>query len=163
MSGSNPERPPTAVVDPAQVPARRTTSYPDPFKAAVAGRQKRALGDAAGLRNFGVNLTRLEPGAVSALRHWHERQDEFVYVLEGEVMLVTDDYERVLGPGMAAGFPAGRACAHQLVNRGQRAALYLEIGDRSAGDRVHYTLEDLAATLGPDGRWVFTHKDGRPY
>ncbi|HXV23594.1 MAG TPA: cupin domain-containing protein [Alphaproteobacteria bacterium] len=163
MSESSPEGLPAGVIDPARVPARRTTSYPDPFKAAVAGREKRALGDAAGLRNFGVNLTRLEPGAASALRHWHERQDELVYVLEGEVTLVTDEYERVLGPGMAAGFPAGRACGHQLVNRSRRPALYLEIGDRSPEDRVHYTQDDLDARLDPAGRWRFTHKDGRPY
>lgn len=154
---------PSAVVDPATVPARRTTGYPEPFRAAVAGREKRALGDAGGLRNFGVNLTRLEPGAASALRHWHERQDEFVYVLEGELVLATDEGECVLRAGMAAAFPAGRACGHQLVNRSGRPALYLEIGDRGPGDRVHYTVDDLAASQDADGRWVFTHKDGRPW
>ena len=129
----------------------------------MAGREKRALGDAGGLRNFGVNLTRLDPGAASALRHWHERQDEFVYVLEGELVLVTDEGDSVLGAGMAVAFPAGRQCGHQLVNRSDRPALYLEIGDRSPGDRVHYTVDDLEARLGPDGRWLFMHKDGRPW
>ena len=150
-------------IDPRAVAPRRTTNYPEPFKAVVAGREKRALGDAAGLKNFGVNLTRLEPGAASALRHWHERQDEFVYVLEGELVLVTDAGEEVLEPGMAAGFPAGRACGHQLVNRTGLPALYLEIGDRTPGERAHYTAADLAAVVDPEGRWRFTHKDGRPY
>jgi uncharacterized cupin superfamily protein len=154
---------PAAVIDLQAVPARRRTSYPEPFHHVVAGREKRALGDAAGLVNFGVNLTRLDPGAASALRHWHENQDEFVYVLEGELVLVTDEGECVLGSGMAAGFAAGRPCGHQLINRTDRPALYLEIGDRTPADRVHYSADDLAATLDPDGRWRFTHKDGRPY
>ena len=105
----------------------------------------------------------MEPGGASALRHWHERQDEFVYVLEGELVLVTDEGESVLGAGMAAAFPTGRQCGHQLVNRSDRPALYLEIGDRSTGDRVHDTVDDLEARLGPDGRWLFMHKDGRPW
>jgi uncharacterized cupin superfamily protein len=151
------------VIHPQSVPARRTTSYPEPFRPVVAGREKRALGDAAGLRNFGINLTRLDPGGASALRHWHEKQDEFVYVLEGELVLLTDDGEWELKAGMAAGFPAGKALGHQLVNRGDEPALYLEIGDRAPGDRVHYSADDLEAALDPDGRWRFTHKDGRPY
>ena len=151
------------VIHPQSVPARRTTSYPEPFRPVVAGREKRALGDAAGLKNFGVNLTRLDPGGASALRHWHEKQDEFVYVLEGELVLITDKGEWVLGPGMAAGVPAGAASGHQLVNRTERPAVYLEVGDRTAGDRVHYSQDDLEATLDPEGRWRFTHKDGRPY
>jgi uncharacterized cupin superfamily protein len=154
---------PKAAIEPHSVPGRRTTSYPEPFRPVVAGREKRALGDAAGLKNFGVNLTRLDPGGASALRHWHEKQDEFVYVLEGELVLVTDEGECVLGPGMAAAFPAGRACGHQLVNRTDRPALYLEVGDRTPADRVHYSADDLAATLDPQGRWRFTHKDSRPY
>src|SRR4030095_12991857 len=110
-------------MNPKNVPARRSSTYPEPFKAVVAGREKQALGDAGGLRNFGVNLTRLEPGAASTLRHWHERQDEFVYVLEGEIVLVTDEGEAVLTPGIAAAFPAGQECAHHLVNRSDRPAL----------------------------------------
>ena len=154
---------PKAVVDPQAVRARRTTRYPEPFRQVVAGREKRALGDVAGLTNFGVNLTRLDPGGASALRHWHEKQDEFVYVLEGELVLVTDEGEWVLRPGMAAGFPAGLAVGHQLVNRSDRPALYLEVGDRTPGDRAHYSADDLEAALDPEGRWRFTHKDGRPY
>jgi uncharacterized cupin superfamily protein len=158
-----PDSPISGVVDPKAIPGRRATSYPEPFRAVVAGREKRALGDMAGLTNFGVNLTRLDPGAASALRHWHERQDEFVYVLEGELVLVTDEGEQILRAGMAAGFPAGAPRGHQLLNRSDRPALYLEIGDRTPGDRVHYSQDDLEATLDPEGRWRFTHKDGRPY
>ena len=153
----------SSIIDPNKVPGRRTSNYPKPFKALVAGREKRALGDAGGLRNFGVNLTQLDPGAVSALRHWHERQDEFVFVLEGELVLVTDEGESVLQAGMAAAFPAGRECGHQLVNRTNRPAHYLEIGDRTPDERVHYTVDDVAGVLDPDGRWCFTHKDGRPW
>ena len=160
---SNNRQPVATVIDPAQLPGLRQTGYPEPFRRFVAGREKRRLGDALGLSNFGVNLTRLEPGAVSALRHWHERQDELVYVLEGELVLVTDEGETVLRPGMAAGFPAGRALGHQLVNRTDRPALYLEVGDRTAGDLVHYPADDLTAVLDPDGKYRFTHKDGRPW
>ena len=150
-------------IDIGALPVRASSAYPDMYKPVVAGREKIALGNAVGLSQFGVNLTRLKPGAASALRHWHENEDEFVYVLEGELVLVTDEGESVLGPGMAAGFPAGRACGHHLVNRTDRPALYLEIGDRTPGDRAHYSADDLEAALDPEGRWRFTHKDGRPY
>ena len=163
MSRSQELRVESAIVDPAAVPGRRGTAYPPPFRHCVAGREKRALGDACGLVNFGVNLTRLEPGAASALMHWHERQDEFVYVLEGEITLVTDGGEAVLRPGMAAGFPAGRKLAHHLVNRSSSPALYLEIGDRSSGERAHYPNDDLEARADSDGKWIFTHKDGTPW
>lgn len=144
----------------ADVPPRpRATNYPPPFAARVAGREKRALGDVFGLRNFGVNLTRLEPGAMSALRHAHARQDEFVYVLDGEPTLVTDAGETRLAPGLCAGFPAGSGDAHHLVNRTDRDVWYLEIGDRTPGDAVTYPDDDLAAAL-IDGRWRFTRKDG---
>lgn len=128
----------------------------------TAGRAKRALGDALGLTTFGVNLTRLEPGAASSLRHWHRRQDEFVFVLEGELMLVTDDGEQCLGPGMCAGFVGGVANGHHLVNRGTVPATYLEVGDRLPGDEASYPDVDLhvRSTIA-GGR--YTHKDGRPY
>jgi uncharacterized cupin superfamily protein len=129
----------------------------------MAGREKRPLGDLFGLTHFGVNLTRLAPGAASALRHAHTRQDEFVYILEGEPTLVTDAGETVLRPGMCAGFKAGSGDAHCLVNRSERDVVYLEIGDRSDGDAVTYPDDDLAAVLGPDGKWRFVHKDGTPY
>jgi uncharacterized cupin superfamily protein len=128
----------------------------------MAGREKRPLGELFGLTNFGVNLTRLAPGAVSALRHRHSRQDEFVYVLEGEPTLVTDAGEMPLGPGMCAGFPAGGP-AHMLANRSGRDVVYLEVGDRTPADRVEYPDDDIAAALAPDGRWYFVRKDGTPY
>jgi uncharacterized cupin superfamily protein len=150
-------------LDPAQVPARTTSIYPtEALRALVAGRRKQALGDALGLQTFGVNLVTLEPGALSALRHWHTRQDEFIYVLEGEVTLVTERGEQVLGAGHCAGFPAGRADGHQLLNRGSVAAVYLEVGDRLPGDRAHYPEADLEARAGR-GAYALFHKDGTPY
>jgi uncharacterized cupin superfamily protein len=148
--------------DPKDLPEQSSTGYPEPYKGRVAGRHRRRLGDAAGLKNFGVNLTRLDPGAESSMRHWHAKQDEFIYVLEGEVTLVTDAARQKLTPGMAAGFPAGRADGHQLVNETKKPALYLEIGDRTPGDGATYSDVDMAARL-VDGKWVFTHKDGSPY
>ena len=145
-----------------QAPPRgRPSNYPEPFRSRMAGREKRPLGDLFGLRNIGVNLTRLTPGGESALLHRHSRQDEFIYVLEGHPTLVTDHGERELGPGDCAGFPAGGA-AHQLVNRSGADVLYLEIGDRLPGDSAEYPADDLAARLGPEG-WAFTHKDGTSY
>ncbi|WP_114859955.1 cupin domain-containing protein [Azospirillum brasilense] len=153
---------PTApVLDPAAVGAKLgATGYPEPFRAAVAGRLRKRLGNPLGITNFGVNLTRLEPGAASALRHWHTRQDEFVYVLDGELTLVTDAGETVLRPGMCAGFPAGKPDGHQLVNRSEAPATYLEVGDRSAGDEVHYPDEDLRYDSATD---LFAHRDGTPW
>jgi len=148
--------------DPKDLPEQSTTGYPEPYKSRVAGRHKRRLGDHAGLKNFGVNLTRLDPGAESSMRHCHTKQDEFIYVLEGEVTLVTDAGRQKLKAGMAAGFPAGKADGHQLVNETRRPAVYLEIGDRTPGDGATYSEADLAAKV-VDGKWVFTHKDGSPY
>jgi len=147
-------------IEAAGVPPRtKPSSYPPPFAARMAGREKRALGDLFGLRNFGVNITRLAPGAASSLRHRHTRQDEFIYVLEGEPTLVTDGGEEVLLPGMCAGFPAG-GTAHHLLNRTAADVVYLEIGDRSPGDAAEYPDDDLGAELGPHGDWLYTHKDG---
>lgn len=143
-------------------PKAKSTNYPEPFAALVAGRLKRPLGDLFGLKNFGVNLTRLAPGAVSALRHAHATQDEFVYILEGTPILVTDEGERPLSPGMCAGFAAGSGDAHQLANRSVHDVLYLEIGDRTPGDRVTYPDDDLQAIF-ESGQWVFRRKDGRRY
>jgi uncharacterized cupin superfamily protein len=142
-------------------PAHRT-NYPEPFASRMSGRVKRRLGEVFGLRNFGVNLTRLAPGGISALRHSHSKQDEFIYVLAGTPTLVTDHGEAQLGPGWCAGFRAGGA-AHQLVNRTTGEVEFLEIGDRTAGDHGTYPVDDLKAMLGADGRWAFTHKDGSPY
>jgi uncharacterized cupin superfamily protein len=149
-------------LDPKQLLEQSSTGYPEPYKSRVAGRHRRRLGDAAGLKNFGVNLTRLDPGSESSMRHWHTKQDEFIYVLEGEVTLVTDAGRQKLRPGMAAGFPAGRADGHQLVNESNRPVLYLEIGDRTPGDGATYSDVDLAAQL-VDGKWVFSHKNGSPF
>ncbi len=148
----------------AAVPPRaRPSTYPDPFAARMAGRAKRALGEAFGLTRFGVNLTSLAPGAQSALRHGHSRQDEFVYVLAGTPTLITDAGETPLAPGLCAGFKAGDGNAHHLVNRGAEVALYLEIGDRTPGDAAFYPDDDLTADLDAEGRWRYLHKDGSPY
>ena len=144
-------------------PARsKPSSYPEPFFSRMGQREKRPLGDLFGLKNFGVNLTKLTPGGESALLHRHSKQDEFVFILQGEPTLVTDVGELRLCPGMCAGFPA-QGVAHQLVNRTENDVVYLEIGDRSDGDEGSYPNDDLKALLGSDGQWKFTHKDGRPY
>src|SRR5262245_55766305 len=150
-------------VNATEAPARtRPSVYPEPFFSRMAGREKRPLGDLFGLTNFGVNLTRLSPGGESALFHRHSKQDELIYILEGEPTLVTDAGEEVLRSGMCAGFPAG-GTAHHLVNRTDRDVLYLEIGDRTPGDEGTYPADDIQAVLGPDGKWIFAHKDGTPY
>jgi uncharacterized cupin superfamily protein len=153
----------TIAIEAASAPLRsKPSNYPEPFFSRMGRREKRPLGDVFGLRNFGVNLTTLHPGGESALLHRHSRQDEFIYILQGEPTLVTDTGELKLSPGMCAGFPA-QGIAHQLVNRTGTAVVYLEIGDRAAGDEGSYPVDDLKAALGPDGKWQFTHKDGRPY
>ncbi|MHB1587382.1 MAG: cupin domain-containing protein [Acidiferrobacteraceae bacterium] len=144
-------------------PARRTPSiYPEPFASRMIGREKKPLGEAFGLSRFGVNRTRLAPGALSALRHAHAVQDEFIYILEGHPVLVTEAGETPLHPGMCAGFKAGTGDAHQRVNRSKEDVVYLEVGDRTAGDVTTYPDDDLQAVL-IDGHWQFTHKDGTPY
>lgn len=140
----------------------KATNYPEPFASRMAGREKRPLGDLFGLGAFGVNLTRLTPGGESALRHAHTVQDEFVYILEGHPVLVTDAGETALAPGMCAGFRGGSGDAHHLVNRTADDVLYLEIGDRRPGDAGSYPDDDLIAAM-IEGRWRFTHKDGTPY
>jgi|SRR5882672_3418826 len=157
-----PDRSKSTALDPADVPAMAGSGYPEPFKSRVSTRRKRKLGDALGLKNFGVNLTTIPPGGMSALRHWHSREDEFIYVLRGELVLVTDAGEQVLKPGMCAGFPAGRADGHCLVNRTGRNAVYLEVGDRKPDDAVTYPDDDIAGQATPQGR-RFNHKDGTPY
>jgi uncharacterized cupin superfamily protein len=149
-------------LDPMTVPSSESTNYPGAFKGAVEGRAKRRLGDALGLRHFGVNVTTIKPGARSALRHWHSREDEFIYLLSGELVLVTDAAEQTLTVGMCAGFPAGRADGHHLVNRGSQDAVYLEVGDRDPADAVTYPDDDLVAVTTPQGR-RFTRKDGAFY
>ena len=152
---------PIAVVA-AELPERPKPSF-GPFTTRLAAREKRVLGDVFGLKNFGVNLTRLPPGAISALRHAHTRQDELVYVLEGEPTLVTNAGETRLKPGMVAGFKAGTGDAHQLINRGKTDVVFIEVGDRSMGDEVAYPDDDVVATLGADGKYQYRRKDGTPY
>jgi uncharacterized cupin superfamily protein len=147
----------------ADAPARAfRTNYPEPFASRMAGRDKRPLGDLFGLKNFGVNLTRLAPGGRSALRHAHTKQDEFVYILEGRPTLLTDAGRTPLKPGMCAGFKAGTGDAHCLINETEEGVVYLEIGDRADGDAVDYPDDDLAVVT-IDGRRRAAHKDGRPY
>lgn len=159
----NQGKPPVAINAHQAAARSRPSNYPEPFASRMSGRVIRPLGDVFGLSNFGVNLLALAPGAVSALRHAHLRQDEFVYVLVGAPTLVTDAGETVLGPGMCAGFRAGSGDAHMLVNRGERECLCLVVGDRAAGDQAIYPDDDIAALLGEDGKWLFTHKNGEPY
>lgn len=147
----------------AQAPSRtKPSNYPEPFAARMAGREKSPLGDLFGLTNFGVNLTRLLPGACSALRHAHSRQDEFIYILQGNPVLITDGGETQLSAGMCAGFKFGTGNAHQLLNRSSEEALYLEVGDRSADDTAAYPDDDLQVVM-TEGKWQFMHKDGTPY
>ena len=156
-----PERP--IAVRAAEAPPRtRPSRYPPELAAKIGSREKRPLGDLFGLSNFGVNLTRLTPGSASALRHAHAKQDEFVFVLEGRPVLVTDAGETPLAPGMCAGFRAGTGDAHHLVNRGPDDAVYLEVGDRTTGESVSYPDDDLKAEVGPDGRVRYFRKDGTP-
>jgi len=149
-------------IDISKAPLRTTSTYPDQFKDVCSGREKHAIGNVAELTQFGVNITRLKPGAASALRHWHEQEDEFIYMLEGELTLIEDGGETVLKPGDCAGFKAGVPNGHHLVNKSQRDALYLEIGTRAAAERGHYPDVDLVFER--DGKDVrFLHKSGEPY
>jgi uncharacterized cupin superfamily protein len=141
---------------------RTTTNYPEQLRHVCDGREKRALGDAVGLTQFGVNLTRLRPGAASALRHWHEAEDELVYVIEGELVLIEDDGEVLLRQGDAAGFKAGVPNGHHLVNRTQHDAVYLEVGTRAPRERAHYPDVDLVYEKDEQGTRRM-HKSGEPY
>lgn len=150
-------------LDPADIQPRSTSAYPEPFRSRVLPREKRALGDAFGLATIGVNLTTLGPGKESSMRHYHTREDELVFVLEGEVVLITDEGEQVLCPGTCAGFKAGSTNAHHLVNRSGRPARYLEISNRDEEDSAAYPDVDLAYSRKPDGSHGFTRKDGTPH
>ena len=156
------ENRPIAITAAGAPPRTKPSNYPEPFASRMAGREKRPLGDLFGLANFGVNLTRLAPHGVSALRHTHSKQDEFIYIIQGEPTLHTDEGRTKLAPGMCAGFKAGTGNGHRLFNETAEDVVYLEIGDRSAGDEVSYPDDDLKADL-VDGQWRFTRKDGTPY
>ena len=150
------------IIDPQGISARIGSNYPQQFQPLVAGRIKKRLGNLAGLKNFGVNWVTLKPGSCSALRHWHDKQDEFIYIVSGEATLINNDGEQKLKSGMAAGFPAGEANGHHLVNRSDEDVIYLEVGDRTPQDNVTYPDNDLVA-VDDNGSWQFTHKDGLPY
>jgi uncharacterized cupin superfamily protein len=149
-------------LDPATVEVRLGSTYPEVYKEGVEAREKRIIGDPLGLTQFGVNQVRLAPGVMSSQRHWHSHEDEFVMVLEGELALVTDGGEQVLGAGMAAGFPAGSVNGHHLVNRSDKDAVYLEVGGRDGQDDVDYPDIDMIRRT-RDGAKVFLHKDETPY
>lgn len=144
-------------------PPEVRTNLPTPFTTLVEGRTKRKMGDYFGLTNFGVNLTELAPGSASALLHRHAKQDEFVYIVQGMPTLKLDDEEYTLKPGDCMGFKAGSGVAHQLVNRTDEMVIYIEIGDRAAGDEVDYPNDDLKAVFTLGGAWKFMHKDGSSY
>jgi uncharacterized cupin superfamily protein len=138
------------------------SAYPAPFRERCAGRHKQRLGDAAGLTQFGVNLARIDPGAQSALRHWHEEEDEFIYVLEGELVLIDDTGETLLRAGETAAFPRGDGNGHHLVNRSAKPSVYLEVGTRSRREHAHYPDDDLVVIRDEKGRRAL-HKSGEPW
>jgi uncharacterized cupin superfamily protein len=151
-----------AALDPATLQPNCSSGYPEPYRSRVLPREKRALGDAFGLTKIGVNLTRLMPGKESSMRHWHTHEDELVYVLEGEVVIVTDSGEQVVGAGMCAGFSAGVRDGHQFVNRSDHPAVYLEISNRDEADLATYPDADLM--WNPPGHPDrYTRRDGTPY
>ena len=149
-------------IDVGSLPTITGTFYPPPFDEPCRARQRTRLGDAAGLTQFGVNLLRLPPGAWSSQRHWHTGEDEFVYVLAGEVVLVSDAGEEVLRPGDAAGFKANDGNGHCLQNRSGAEAVVLEIGTRVAGNAAYYSDIDMMAPAGGKPA-QYTHRDGTPY
>ena len=149
--------------DPLSLPESNASSYPEPYRGANLQRWNRRAGDHAGLTHFGVNLTRIVPGGQSSHRHWHKMQDEFVYVLEGGAVLVTEAGEEVLKAGMCAGFPAGSPNGHQFLNRSTSDALLLVVGDRTATEEVVYPDIDMHGRTDADGRLRFTRKDGTDF
>ena len=151
------------VFDPLSVAQSNATSYPAPYRADNQQRWNRRLGDHAGLENFGVNLTRIAPGGQSSARHWHSKQDEFVYVLSGTVTLETNAGEQLMKPGSCAGFPKGAPDGHRFVNRSAEDVLLLVVGDRTGEDEISYPDIDMQARLGPDGRYAFRRKDGTAF
>jgi uncharacterized cupin superfamily protein len=150
-------------IDPAEIPPRNASGYPEPFRSRVLPREKRALGEALGLTKLGANLTTLLPGKESSMRHFHTQEDELIFVLEGEVVLLTDEGEQLLTAGTCAGFAAGVRNAHQFINRSDKPARYLEISNRHSNDAAEYSDVDLAFRKEADGTARFTRKDGTPY
>jgi len=150
------------VIDPARVPVRTGSIYPEPYAAMMQGRSSLRLGEAGGLTQFGVNLVMLEPGAMSSLRHWHHNEDEFVWVVEGECTLVQDEGETVMCPGDCAAFPAGNPNGHHFLNRTDRVAKFLVVGTKAPQEVGVYSDIDLMVKIG-SGRAEFTYKDGTPF
>ena len=151
-----------SILDAKTVVPRLGTNYLPQFAHVVQGREKRVLGDVFGLTQFGVNLTTLAPGSASALRHWHAREDEFVFVVSGEITLIDDLGEHMLTPGMCAGFKAGVANGHCLANKSAASASYIEIGTRASEESAEYPDVDLKAEKRA-GKWSYMKKDGTPY
>jgi len=149
-------------LDPSTIPPRNSSGYPEPYRSRVMPREKRALGDALGLKSIGINQTVLPPGKESSMRHWHTHEEEFVYVLEGELVLVTNAGEQTLAAGMCAGYPANSGDGHHMINRSDRPARYLEVGSRVHADNAFYPDDDVALKF-VDGQAVYSHKDGRAY
>ncbi len=151
-------------IDLKNVPIITGTGYPPPYRAAVEGRSKQRVGDAGGITQYGVNLTTLKPGAASALRHWHKAEDEFVFIVSGEAVLIEDNGECILRAGDAASFPAGRPVGHQLINRSSSDVVFLEVGTRAEAETVEYTdpAIDLRAVKNEDG-WRYVRRDGSPW
>ncbi len=149
-------------IDIAAITETNSCGYPAPFHEIAKGRFRKRLGNAGGLTQFGVNLCRLEPGSASSQRHWHEKEDEFVYIVAGQVVLVEDEGETVLHAGDAASFKAGVLNGHHLVNRSSRDALILEIGSRAAGERAYYSDIDMQVVMDESGS-RYLHRDGTPY
>jgi uncharacterized cupin superfamily protein len=162
-SGESPRSLSLPALLPDSLPPRISSGYPEPFRSRVLPREKRALGDALGLTKIGINLTTLPAGKESSMRHHHTHEDEFVFVVEGEVVLRTDEGEQTLTAGTCAGFPAGTPNGHALVNRSTRPARYLEISNRDPADVAVYPDVDLAYSRDEAGRYVFAHKDGSRY
>ena len=147
-------------IDIAKIPIDTSTGYPPPFNKAVEGRSRKRLGRTAGLTHFGVNICTLKPGSASSQRHWHEKEDELVYILEGEVVLCEDEGETILKPGDAAAWKAGVANGHCLTNRSNRDAVFIEVGTRATAERAYYSDIDMMI---PSGGRQYCHRDGTPY
>jgi uncharacterized cupin superfamily protein len=159
---ANPLVPPAK--DPQTIEPRNSSGYPEPYRSRVLPREKRALGDALGLTQIGVNLTTLAPGTESSMRHWHWHEDELIFVVEGEVVLVTDEGEQTLTAGTYAAFPAGKPLGHQLVNRSGAPARYLEVSNRHPDDGATYSDPDVDLVYKKvNGKNTFFRRDGSPY
>ena len=149
-------------LDPMSLTPRTGSGYPEPYRSRVVPREKRQLGNALGLTKIGINHTTLPPGKESSMRHWHTHEEEFIYMLSGEVVLRTDAGEQTLTAGMCAGFPLGTTDGHHLVNRSSEPAVYLEVSNRDPADESLYSDVDLRYNA-PDARGIFTRKDGSKF